>query len=281
MLLPERSDGYPLKGIDPVRRFIPFLMPTRTESFVLCKQQVEAGPAREFLKNYRRGNDGGPQPTLFHLLLRAVALVMEERPGLNRFLAGGRLYQRRGVWISFSAKRSMEEGAPIFTRKRRFEAGESLRAMVEGVQEGLSHGRSGERSTSDKEVGFLLRLPPFALRLVMRGARLLNNLNLLPKSMIEADPMFSSVFIANLGSVGIDACYHHNYEYGTIPIFITMGRLHMVPVVTAGGVVEAREVFELKYTYDERVEDGFYCARALDRLKHLVEHPAELAVADT
>ena len=55
-----------------------------------------------------------------------------------------------------------------------------------------------------------------------------------------------------------------------------MGRLHRAPFVREDGSVTSREVFVLKYTYDERTEDGFYCARALERLKHLLEHPAEL-----
>ena len=32
----------------------------------------------------------------------------------------------------------------------------------------------------------------------------------------------------------------------------------------------------LRYTYDERVEDGFYAARALERLQALLEEPERL-----
>ena len=37
-------------------------------------------------------------------MLRAIALVLAERPRLNRFTAGGRVWQRDGIWLSFSAK---------------------------------------------------------------------------------------------------------------------------------------------------------------------------------
>ena len=79
------------------------------------------------------------------------------------------------------------------------------------------------------------------------------------------------------GSVGLEAAYHHLYEYGTIPIFVTVGRIGRVPVVLEDGSVASRESFALRYTYDERVEDGFYAARALERLKALLEDPAQLA----
>jgi pyruvate/2-oxoglutarate dehydrogenase complex dihydrolipoamide acyltransferase (E2) component len=35
-------------------------------------------------------------------------------------------------------------------------------------------------------------------------------------------------------------------------------------------------VVTLKWTYDERVEDGLYCARALERLRELIESPEKL-----
>ncbi|RMD84654.1 MAG: hypothetical protein D6815_03695 [Candidatus Dadabacteria bacterium] len=260
----------------PIRRIVPFLMPTRTESFVLSRQQIEARPAIDFLEQFNKERPPERRATMFHLLLRAIARVLEERPRLNRFIAGGRLYQRRGVWISFSAKQSMAENAPLFTCKRRFDCGESLGEMVDGVYETLAGGRAGRESATDREVKLLVRLPPSVLRVLVRVVRRLNDWNLLPPSMIANDPMFASVFVANLGSVGLDACYHHNYEYGTIPIFVVMGRLHRAPVVVGTDRIEVREVFDLKYTYDERIEDGFYCARALERLKYLLEHPAEL-----
>jgi len=47
-------------------------------------------------------------------------------------------------------------------------------------------------------------------------------------------------------------------------------------VVAGDGSVVAAEVFELKYTYDERTEDGFYASRALEAVKRRLEHPEEL-----
>jgi len=276
MPLVRRSDGDLVRDLHPVRRIMPYLMPTRTECFVLCRQLVEMAPIRTFLESANRGRPADAAITPFHLLVRALARVMHEYPRVNRFLAGGRLYQRRGVWLSFSGKKAMSENAPIFTSKRMYPVGESLEEMVDALYGKLSVGRSDAETTTDKEVGLLLRLPGPMLRAVMRLARRLNDLNLLPAAMIESDPMFASAFIANLGSVGIDACYHHNYEYGSIPIFVTMGKVHRTPVVVDDDHLEVREVFEVKYTYDERIEDGFYCARGLEFVKHLLENPSEL-----
>ena len=97
-----------------------------------------------------------------------------------------------------------------------------------------------------------------------------------PTALIKDDPLYASAFIANLGSVGLDAAFHHLYDYGTIPIFVTMGRVHRTPLVHDDGSVGSHEVFTLRYTYDERVEDGFYAARALERLAACLASPDEL-----
>jgi hypothetical protein len=121
-------------------------------------------------------------------------------------------------------------------------------------------------------------LPAPVLRLGVRAMRRLDAWGLLPAGFTLSDPLYASAFVANLGSVGLDAAFHHLYEYGTIPIFITVGRLHHAPVVLPDGSLGTREQFTLRYTYDERIEDGFYAARALDVLQQMLESPEHLAV---
>ena len=113
--------------------------------------------------------------------------------------------------------------------------------------------------------------------MLRRGVVLLagfaHELNLLPRGFVEGDPFFASVFVTNLGSVGIDAAFHHLYEYGTIPLFCTFGLVHAGVVARDGKPAVAR-VASLKFSFDERVEDGLYAARAVKYLCSLLEDPA-------
>ena len=59
--------------------------------------------------------------------------------------------------------------------------------------------RAGEETQSDKEMGLLLRPPGPLIQLLLKLAGLVDYFGLLPKSMIEVDPLYSSVFLANLG----------------------------------------------------------------------------------
>ena len=133
--------------------------------------------------------------------------------------------------------------------------------------------REGIKTLADRELALFLHLPPVLRRGVVRLAAGADALNLLPRSFVEGDPFFASAFATNLGSVGLDAAFHHLYEYETIPIFCALGRVHEAPVVEDHEIVIAR-VASVKFSYDERVADGLYAGAALEDFRRFVEDPA-------
>jgi hypothetical protein len=264
----RRPDATLARDLPAIRRFMPFISPRRNESLVYFAHDLPVERALAFVEERNRTRPADRPMTLFHLLLRALVRILDERPRLNRFTAGGRVWQRDGIWISFSAKKAFDDASPIITVKRRFDPGESLDQMVDGLHDGLAVGRSDRKSTSDHEMDILLRLPPSLVKLALACVRGVNALGLLPKAMIDGDPMYASAFVANLGSVGLEAGYHHLWEYGTIPIFCVVGRVKPGP--------DGARIVTLKWSYDERVEDGLYCARSLEIFRALVEAPEKL-----
>jgi len=267
----RRPDATLVRELSATRRFMPLLSPRRNDNLVWFELDVEVERALAFAAERSQRRPAGRSLTLFHVILGALARILHERPRLNRFTAGGRLWQRDGIWITFSAKQRFDDDAPLLTVKRRIDPGASIDAMVDRLLDSLESGRRGERTTSDREVGGLLRLPPRLARAAVRLADFADSLGLLPRAMLDADPLCASVFVANLGSVGLEAGYHHLWEHGNCPIFCVIGRVRPGP--------EGRRVVTLKFTYDERVEDGLYCARSLDRMRELIEHPEKLGAA--
>ena len=160
------------------------------------------------------------------------------------------------------------DGAPMVTVKREFPPNESLAEMVSGLLDNLRERRSGKKNQSDKEMDFALLTSPSVIRGGLFFLKLANRWGVLPKSMIDPDPMFTSVFVANLGSVGLDAGYHHVWEYGTCSMFATMGKIYE----RHDGV----RCVDLCYTYDERIEDGLHVGISLAQIKERVENPEKL-----
>lgn len=257
-----RSDADLVDDAPPTRRIMPFIMPTRAESVVLFEQRVDARRLTAFVDAHRART--GLQTTTLHVVLWAFARVLHERPGLNRFVAGKRLWQRRGVQLSFSMKTKKQDGAPVVVVKRAFAPGATLDDVVREVEDGVADGRRGKKQPTDVELSILLALPTFLTAAIVGLVKKLDAWGLLPRAFVDADPLFASAFVAPLHSIGLDAPYHHLYEYGSISIFAATGALQ-------------DGVLPIRFTFDERIEDGLYCARALDRLRALLEDPAGAA----
>lgn len=267
-----RVDASPAREVPGYRRFMPALMPRRADGLVLFDQQVRVERTERYLAGVREAH---PEihPTILHVVLWALARMIDGHPHLNRFVAGGRLWQRDGIWLSYTAKTQLDEEGVLVEIKDRFDPALPFPEMVRRTQAHVAAARHGERGLADRELDLFLRLPPVLRRTVVRAAAAGNALNLLPRRFVEGDPFFASAFVTNLGSVGLDAAFHHLYEYGTIPIFCTLGRIHDAPVVDDGAVVVAR-VASIKFSYDERTEDGLYAGRALEDFRAMVEDPA-------
>jgi hypothetical protein len=262
----RRSDAVRVEGLSGNRRIMPFLMRGKNESMVLFEQVVDLERTLPWLE--ARGD-----AHLFHLLLAALARTLHEHPRLNRYVAGRRHYQRDEVSIAFAMKPRYDDRAPLSVLRLKFPEDEPFDALGARIVERVEKGRAGASSQPDREADLLTRLPAPLLDAGVRLFRALDALGLAPRSMIDPDPMHASVFVANLGSVGLDAAWHHLYEYGTCPIFVTLGRVQRLPIVVDDRV-EARRAVRLRYTYDERIEDGLYAARALSKLQTRIEDPA-------
>jgi 2-oxoacid dehydrogenase/acyltransferase catalytic subunit len=273
MPLFRRPDGDLVKDESPVRRMIPYIMRGRNESVVYHDELVDLARVRPWMKAYNSAHADDPC-TMFHIFLYSIGQGFLARPGLNRFVSGGRIYQRRGVWLSFAAKKQFDEKAALVTVKIELLPGEPFGDFLRRYKALLGEGRGDKPRAVDKEVKLALALPGVLLRGVMAILRFLDRMNLMPWAMIKTDPMYCTAFIANLGSVGLDRTYHHLYEYGTASLFGVMGPPRKQPVVEQpGDKIVVKDLLEMRWSFDERINDGFYCATALKHFARIIEDP--------
>jgi hypothetical protein len=144
---------------------------------------------------------------------------------------------------------------------------------VASIVDSIDNARGDGISMVDKELKLALALPGVMLRAVMAILRLLDRVNLLPGAMIKTDPMYASCFVANLGSIGLDRTYHHLYEYGTISLFAALGTPKKVFVPGPDDKPVVKELIEVRWAFDERINDGFYCATGMRVAQRIVEDP--------
>ena len=268
----RRPDATPVRELSAMRRFMPYVSPRRNDSVFHLSQDMDVEAALEFLdeKNRERPND--LPITLFHLLLRSSGQGLELRPGVNRFVKGGKLWQRDGVWLTFNGELRGEDGSPRITVKRRFEpAHESLDQMLDGVY-GLTRSPPTERKSKvDTSLRAPLRLPGFVIRARVSALRIADRFGLVPRGVIENDPLYASIFFDDAGSVGHESGFHHLWEHGTCSIFCVMSKIKRGP--------DGRRFMTVRWTYDERIEDGLYSYITIAGIKKRIENPELLELS--
>jgi hypothetical protein len=276
----RRPDGDLVRDVPDLRRIMPYIMKKRSDATVFMEQRMDVGKAERFVRAF---NEAHPETraSLFHVVLWASRQGLAEFPGINRFVAGGRLYQRHGIWISYSAKQRMQKGAPLIVLKREFDPDEPFAGMVAAMRSQLQTAKfSGSGNTVDSELKLILKLPGFLRRIVFAAYPLLEANGMFPRSFVDNDPLYASLFLTDLGSIGLDAVYHHLYEYGNVGVFGALGRARaeQIPDPDTGRLVRTR-VATVKWTFDERIEDGLYAGYGIKHVKKLVEDPVKGGIA--
>ena len=266
----HRPDGDRIKSRDPVQQLMPYIMKTRNESCIYFKQELDLTTALRYIQD---SNSLGPgKLTIFIIMLTAMLRTASQYPRLNRFIAGKRIYARNSMELTYIAKRDMSvEGSEVVI-KQRFSPADTIEEVAKKVNMAVAKVRAGKEVDSDGLITFLLKLPGFIISTIICLGKILNNWGLLPSAIITSDPLFSSAFVANLGSIGLNAPFHHLFEWGTISLFIVIGEYK-----EDSSGKEPRTLVDVTFTIDERIADGYYFAQALKYFKYLVENPEELA----
>ena len=266
----SRPDGMMVGYLHSYRKLLLYIMPSKVHSTVYYEETIVADELIAYLEKARLKFDA----TMTHVLVAATARALRKNQNMNRFVAGHRLYQRDGVWVTFSMKRKkLDKAAKLATVKLETFGDESFEELSRRIDGEISVQRSEQITYEDRELGLLSKLPRPILRLCVTLGRCANYFNLLPGDFIEKDGMFTSAFIANLGSLGMKPGYHHLFEWGNCPIFIVAGEIEQ-RVVPIDGKPMVRHVLPLKITYDERIDDGLTAKGAIESIVETLSNPA-------
>lgn len=273
----DRPGARYIKDVSGLTTIIFHLMPKRTESEVYLADKIDATELMKFIEKKNAEHDNY-KTTIFHCFVFAVARMLKERPKMNRYVQGRRMYERDSISMSFMAKRRFADDAEESFMQVVPKDDDTIDTISHQIYGDVREVRKHEHSTGgmDATIDSFAKIPRFLLMLVFRFIRILDFFGKVPKSLKEGDSNYSTVLLSNLGSIKGPAVYHHLNNYGTNSIMITVGTLHKEEMVMPDGTKEIRDVVDFGATIDERIGDGFYFVRSLNLVKYIFAHPALL-----
>ncbi len=270
-----RPEGRALtKGVDAITRVTPYIMTSRADAQCYCTQYIDSDILQDYLRAKRAE---GHRISVMSTILAAYVRMVSQFPAVNRFVVGKKLYARRELCVSFAVVKVRSRTEFLETTvKVYFDPHDTIFDVSRKVEDAIARNKdvSAENKT-DKVAHTLLSIPG----LVFLGVAILKGLDkigLMPRAIVDASPFHTSMFITNMGSLGMNELHHHLYNFGTTTIFLGLGKKVQRLKVKRDGSISYKNYFPVAVVTDERVAAGAMYGMAFDYFDSLLHHPEQL-----
>ena len=266
----HRSDGRKLKTVPPFFRVIPCVMLERDDSQVYFKQDIKLKELDEYID--RKAKEG-IKLSYMNIIYAAIVRIIAERPYLNRFAMNGSLYARNQIFVSLAIKKSFADEGQETTIKLPFTGTENIFEIKEKLDKAIEKNKDYSTSNNTDALAKTFSIVPNGfIRAAFKLLKFLDKHGAVPKSIISASPFHTSVFLTNVGSLGIDSIYHHLYNFGTTSLFFAMGKKKKSYIYDDDEMHEEKCI-TIAFVGDERICDGYYYATSFKQLSKYLKKP--------
>ncbi len=268
----DRKDGVKLRDIHSMHLIMPLMYPERCDNEAFISECIDLTRINAYLEK-KNANDPEYKYNLFQVMVTAVLKTITLRPKMNRFIANKTMYLHNDVSASFTVKKIFSDEGGEALAQLHTTGEETIDTVHDAIFRQISFCRSEEVDAGTSTMDALQKLPGFLLKAVGAGARFLDRHGWMPSAVSDGDPYYTSFYITNLGSIQLHAGYHHLTNWGTCSVFVVMGERKKRPFYDDEGHVTMKDSLDIGLTIDERIADGYYYAKTVRLLKHLLENP--------
>jgi len=269
----DRKDGVWLKDIPAMNRIMAPLMPNRSDNEAYITVDIDMRPLKAYLEKLNEGRTEDKY-TVFHLISAAIGKAFVLRPKMNRFICNNKMYLRNDITVAFTVKKKFNDHSEEALAFFKYDPKETIESYHEKIMKIIHSTKSDtEKDTSTGAMDIVCKLPQWLIVAIVKFVLWLDKHGWAPKALIGSDPNHASIFLSNLGSIGLPGGYHHLVNWGTNSCFIVVGKIYTKAEYDKEGNVDVHEVVPLGITLDERIADGYYYSGTVALVKELLEHP--------
>ena len=217
------KEGRRIRTLDPFSTIIPYIMVERSDSQNTINDCFDVSGAEALVRKLRA--DGYDSIGILHIVLAAYVRAISQRPGVNRYIRGQKIYARKGIVINMAVKKKMSISGQETTIKLHFEPGDTLYDVYKKFNDLLNETiqEEGSENSTDAVAKIIGYIPGLVKKWVIWLLKLLDYFGLLPMALLNASPFHGSMFITSMGSLGVPPIFHHLYDFGNVPVFCSFG----------------------------------------------------------
>lgn len=272
----DRCDGRLVRSLDPINGVAIYIMPSRNGAATYFRDSFDIGAAEAYVRKKRaEGLDGFG---LMHVIIAAYVRVISQRPALNRFISGQRIFTRDNeIELAMTVKKDMTAESPETIIKVMLSPSDTAEDVYRKCNEQVRIAKETTLDSSFDKLAWLINAVPGLLKkFLVWLLRVLDYFGCIPRSILHLSPFHGSIFITALGSLGIPPVFHHLYDFGNVPVFLAFGAKRHEREVGPDGSVNVRRLIDYTVVSDERISDGFYYALGLKLMRRYLSNPERL-----
>jgi pyruvate/2-oxoglutarate dehydrogenase complex dihydrolipoamide acyltransferase (E2) component len=231
--------------------------------------EIDATRALAYVEAARASS--GEKITLTHLIGKAAAVAIADRPEVNAIIRRGRLYLRDTIDIFFQV--AFDDGQNLAGAKVGRANEKDVATIARELSERARRIRERGDDPTQQSAKLLSRLPPLLVRFAVRAGEVLTydyDLNL-SRLGVPYDA-FGSCMVTSVASFGLTVGQAPLFPPSRVPIVLTVGAVTPSPVAVDGRV-EVRPVVTIGAAFDHRVADGYQAGRMARRFRDILEDP--------
>ena len=273
----DRPDGRRVRSLNPITVVGSYIMPERNEANVLFRDKLEITALERYIRAKREA--GWTDFGMTDVLLAAFVRTASKYPGLNRFLSGQKIYNREDeILFCMTVKKELTQEAPDTVIKLHLKPGDTVKDVYEKFRSAVADVRKSSELDShfDGVAAVVGAIPGLVLKFVIWLLKLLDYFGLIPRFLLDVSPFHATVYFTSMGSLGINAVYHHLYNFGNVPMFMAFGKKYRATEEDENGNLVSRRYMDYTFNVDERTVDGFYYASSIKHFHKLLLHPERL-----
>ena len=267
----RRPDGRRIKGIDPIMRITPYVMPMRCDAQVFLKHRADLEVLHDYVRRQRL--EKGEQISYMQIVVAAYVRAVSRNPQVNRFIVNKQLFARNNCSCAFTIlkdPRDIDKGEAVV--KIRFDLADTLYDVRDRMEAAIAANRIDQPpGFAEKLVNGIFALPGLAT-VAVALVRLLDRYGIAPAVLMDELPFYVGMYITNVASLEVQDVNHHLYNWGNVGMFVGMG-LEERSAVVEQGQTRMKRFLPLGVTIDERVCSGAHYARFLKDIRHFLKHP--------
>ena len=275
MNMKDRFDAKYMKDVDGMHFIMPYMLPNRCDNEAFFSFKIDLTNLNKYIEKKNLTNPEYKY-NMFQCIIAATLKTITLRSKLNVFIHNYKMFKRNDVTTAFTVKQEFSDNGSEVLAFIKSKLDWTIDDLHNELHRQLLKLKDKEFKDDTSSIFDTVNaIPKFISHPIMKFLAWLEKHDWIPKALIETDPYQSSVYFANLGSIGLPSGFHHLTNWGTTSMFVVIGKATKMPFFENEQIV-FKDGVELGITVDERVADGYYFAKSFNLVQFFLQNPEYL-----